>query len=227
MGGSGADLHAARAAFSRREWSTARRLFLGAAAQVELTADDLAALADAAWWLGLIDESLATSERLYRQRLRDGSDRGAALTAIEIGYNELLRGRGAIASGWFSRARRILEDHKDSVEFGYLLLIDVTVALETGDVEAARSLATRMAAIAARHEHATLAALACFTEGSILIREVDVADGLAMLDEAMLVVVAGELDPAWAGNLYCQMMSFCHELGDLDRARQWTTATLR
>jgi ATP/maltotriose-dependent transcriptional regulator MalT len=48
-----------------------------------------------------------------------------------------------------------------------------------------------------------------------------------VLDEAMLPVVAGRVRPAYAGNIYCQLMSVCHELSDLRRAQQWTDATTR
>ena len=43
----------------------------------------------------------------------------------------------------------------------------------------------------------------------------------------MLPVVAGRVRPAFAGNIYCQLMTVCHELADLRRAQQWTDATTR
>jgi DNA-binding CsgD family transcriptional regulator len=54
-----------------------------------------------------------------------------------------------------------------------------------------------------------------------------VAAGFALLDEAMLLVTGGRVRPDFAGNLYCHMMSACHELGDVRRARAWTEATGR
>ena len=51
--------------------------------------------------------------------------------------------------------------------------------------------------------------------------------GFALLDEAMLPVLAGEVEPEWAGNIYCQLMAVCHDLADFGRARQWTAATQR
>lgn len=48
-----------------------------------------------------------------------------------------------------------------------------------------------------------------------------------MLDEAMLPVLAGQVPPEWAGNIYCQLMAVCHDLNDVPRARHWTAATQR
>lgn len=204
----------------------ARRLYQESQTTAELPTGDLNALADASWWLGIIDESLNISEQVHKRQLNAGEARAAAMTAIGIGFNQMLRGQEAIGSGWLSRARRLLDEHTDSVEHGYLLMIDTTGALYVRDFDAARHLGAQMMDVAARHEDTTLRTLALFMSGSITVKDGEVAKGLAILDEAMLSVVAGELDPEWAGNLYCQMMSLCHELGDIDRARQWTAATL-
>lgn len=61
----------------------------------------------------------------------------------------------------------------------------------------------------------------------MLIRQGEVGQGLAILDEAMVPVLADELSPDWAGNIYCNMMIACHELADHRRAAQWTDATER
>ena len=53
------------------------------------------------------------------------------------------------------------------------------------------------------------------------------AEGMALLDEAMLAVLSGELDPGWAGNIYCHLMAAFHELADVRRAAEWTEATSR
>jgi DNA-binding CsgD family transcriptional regulator len=50
---------------------------------------------------------------------------------------------------------------------------------------------------------------------------------MALLDEAMVLVLGGEVLPDWAGNVYCHLMSACHELADLRRARFWVEATAR
>ena len=81
--------------------------------------------------------------------------------------------------------------------------------------------------IGRRFASATLVCLGLATEGMVAIRRGRVAAGFALLDEAMLPVLAGQLEPEWAGNIYCQLMAVCHDLADIRRARQWTAATER
>ncbi len=50
---------------------------------------------------------------------------------------------------------------------------------------------------------------------------------MALLDEAMVAVLADELQPDWAGNIYCHLMAACHELADVARAGRWVAATER
>nr|MBA3528447.1 LuxR family transcriptional regulator [Propionibacteriaceae bacterium] len=53
------------------------------------------------------------------------------------------------------------------------------------------------------------------------------AKGFAVLDEAMLPVLAEQVPPEWAGDIYCTMIHVCHELADLRRMREWTEAMER
>lgn len=51
-----------------------------------------------------------------------------------------------------------------------------------------------------------------------------VPDGLALLDESMVGVAAGEVSAIFAGNIYCSMIEACQEIADFDRAAHWTAA---
>ena len=60
------------------------------------------------------------------------------------------------------------------------------------------------------------------SEGRALIKSGAVADGLALLDEAMVTVLEGRLDPFMTGVLYCHTIAACHEVGDVLRMTRWT-----
>src|SRR5918995_410165 len=223
-------LRRARTVACRRETrSWTRAAYLSARAVAPLSAGDMAALGDAAWWEGAIDESLSACEEAYRLFLHgdDRRPRQAAMLAIDIGISWYLRGEEAMGSGWISQAQRLLESEPECVEHGYLQSLAIDEALAAGNFDGAIETARAVAAIGARYEDETLCAYALVGEGIALIKQGYVADGLAVLDEAMLPVVAGRVRPTYAGSIYCQLMSMCHELADLRRAHQWTDATAR
>jgi DNA-binding CsgD family transcriptional regulator len=220
-------LQQARQAYAGHRWDVACERFATAAADAELVIDDLAAYADAAWWLGRTDESLELSEQLYRRCLQDDQAPAAARLAVEIGFLWLLRGEEQIGSGWISRAHRLLADAPEGPEHGYLRYLEVLEALGSSRLEDARTVARDMQALASTYHDVTLGAIALVLEGVATVRSGDVVRGLALCDEAMLPVRAGDVVPSWAGNLYCQVMGLCFELGDLERARAWTEATER
>lgn len=215
-------LQAAREAFARRDWTTARQHFRAAE---ERSIDDEADLATACWWLGLADENVRANEEVHRRSLRDGSSARAAMAALLVGFCELLRGQEDSGAGWMARARRLFDDVPDARERGYLFAIDAEVAIEAGELDLAEELAGRMLELGDRHEDPTLQAHGLFASGVLAIRRGRVGPGVRWLDEAMLPVRAGEVVPEWAGNLYCRMIQLCHEMGDLPRAQRWTTLT--
>jgi hypothetical protein len=95
-------LAVARDAYRRHDWAVARERFTAArAAGGELAAGDLEALADAAWWLGELDEASAVLEEAFRRHLEEGRPGPAAGAALGIAVNHFLRGDGVVGSaGW-------------------------------------------------------------------------------------------------------------------------------
>lgn len=222
-------LDAARAAFDAHEWADARRAFLEARTQRDLSARDMEALAESAWWEGEIEEALSAFEETYRLYLQGDapSPRPAALLALDISFSWFLRGDEALGSGWMSRAHRLLDGMPECVEHGYLRSVEIDMAIGEGRYDDAIVVARSITAMAQRFGDETLGALANVGEGIALVKRGDVEVGLRVLDEAMLPVVAGRVRPTYAGSIYCQLMSVCNELSDLRRAQQWTDATAR
>jgi tetratricopeptide (TPR) repeat protein len=215
----------AHAAHQRGDWAAAYVLF-GQAREIQaLGTDDLWALGDAAWWLGLIRETLEVSEECHHRLVEDGQVERAAMVALENGFNWFLRGQPQIGSGWISRARRLLDGLPPCVGHGFLMWMEATELAEAGDVDAALASARRLCAMAEELSEPMLTSFGLALEGTLVIRQGDTERGFGLLDEAMLPVLAGRLPPDSAGNLYCQMMSICHELADVPRAQRWTEIT--
>jgi DNA-binding NarL/FixJ family response regulator len=220
-------LDAARDAHRRHDWAGARDGFGAARAAGELAAADLDALADAAWWLGDFDQASAVLEEAYRRHLDEGRPGPAAMAAIGVAVNHLLRGDGVVGSGWVGRAQRLLRDQPEHTEHGYLLYLELEGALGGGEADAVVATAGRVREIGRRHADPNLIAGGDLFEGRALVKQGRMAEGMALLDEAMLAVLSGELDPGWAGNIYCHLMAAFHELADVRRAAEWTEATSR
>src|ERR1041385_8431548 len=126
-------LATARAAFTARQWADAREGFLAARREASLGADDLAALSQAAWWLGLMDESLAAGEEAYRLYLDASDNRRAAYRAFDVAYGYFIKGNGTVGNGWIGRAQRLLAEEPDCPEQGYLLYFAVETSLDGGE----------------------------------------------------------------------------------------------
>jgi len=190
-----------------------------------LSGDDLELLAAAAYLLGHVDECRHALQRAHRAHLSAGDAPRAARCVFWVAFTSLLEGNLAQASGWLARAHRLLEDEKEeSAEQGLLMLPDAVLASAAGDYASAEADAARAAAIGARLGDADLLALALHFQGRALVKEGRVREGVALLDEAMVAVVANEVWPPVAGNIYCSMIDACLEISDLRRAHEWTTA---
>ncbi len=227
-----ADAHAylerGRAQYERRAWAEAYRLLSLAERSATLTGEDLERLAAAAYLTGRDNDYLGALDRAHRAHAKAGAVLRAARCAFWVGLRLQLRGEEARASGWLGRAQRMLERHAaDSAEQGYLLLTIVDRSIAAGDAAAALEAASRAAEIGERFAEPDLSALARHLQGRVLIQQGRIAEGLALLDETMVAVTAGELSPIVTGLIYCSVIDGCQEVHALQRAREWTSALAR
>ena len=78
---------------------------------------------------------------------------------------------------------------------------------------------SKAAAIGERLGDADLFALAAQDQGILLIGQGRVAQGLSLLDEAMVAVTAGELSPMVNGFVYCGVIMGCQAAYEPRRAQ--------
>lgn len=222
---SSAALERAREAYRRQEWKAARDGYR-AVGDESLAGDDLYALSTSLWWLGEMEESMSVTEEVHRRYLTDDRPAEAAIAAIDLAINHFLRGDQVLGSGWISRASRLLESQAESAAHGYLAyVVEVEANWRTARAEEVIGAARRVRQIGIDHGDANLVAVALNGEGRVLLEQGEVADGLRLLDEALASVLAGEVEPEWVGNIYCNTIAACHELGDIERLVRWTDAT--
>jgi DNA-binding NarL/FixJ family response regulator len=218
-------LEGARKSFDGRAWKESYRLLLAADGERPLGPEDLDRLATAAYLIGNDAESEAFRARAHQAFLDRGDHEGAAGSATWLAFGLAQRGAMAPASGWLARAERILDDaHLDSVVRGYLLIFSAIQRIVRGDPAAGHALFARAVEIASRFGDRDLAALASHGCGRALIHLGNVAEGVALLDEAMVAVVAGDVTPILAGDIYCSVLEACQETFDIRRAYEWTTS---
>jgi tetratricopeptide (TPR) repeat protein len=216
-----------RESFRRRAWGAAFSHLQAADAGAPLDPEDLGLLAQAAQLVGKEAEGADYLARAHQGFLGRGDTRFAVRCAFWLGFTSLLAGELAKAGGWLSRANRLLDGQPDCVEQGYLLLPSGYRSFHTGDASAAHALFVQAAAIGQRFDEKDLLTLALQGQGRALIRQGEITRGVALLDEAMVAVTAGEVSPLSAGGVYCSVLEGCGEIFDVQRAQEWTLALER
>ncbi|HEY8228734.1 MAG TPA: protein kinase [Pyrinomonadaceae bacterium] len=216
-------IQAGRAALRQHSWSQALDQLQRADALVELAPDDLESLADAAWWNGKMDDCCDLMKRAYAGYLQDNQTRRAGMIAVKLADVFHHRASRSHSAGWLKRAEKLLEKAEDSVEYGYLLRFKTVVALEIhGDTESALRLAKQTFDIGNRTADKDLVAYGTQDQGRVLVDRGELADGMALLDEAMTSALSGELNPLTVAKTYCNIISACERTADYRRASEWT-----
>ena len=213
-----------REAVRRLEWADAYTALSLADSSSPLAAQDLELLATAALLLGHVEDGLRALQRAHQRHAEGGDPRRAARCAFWLTFHLGARGDVAQASGWFARASRLLEHEQECAEHGYLLMSVAFHQFVAGDYAAGRTAAAQAVAIGGRAGDADLVAFARYLQGRALVHDGEMDEGLALVDEAMVAVVAGELSPIVAGAVYCGVIETCQVLSELRRASEWTAA---
>lgn len=219
-------LEQARNALAGKEWQVAYEALVELDRTENLDADDLNGYADAAWWTGRMDESIEARTRAYAARLERGEQPAAALSALHLARDHELK-RSGLQGAWLARAERLLAEEDDSPERGYLERMRSRLALAAGDFDSAIAHAERTLELGSRFQEPNLMALGLHDKGTALVRQGDWEAGLALIDEATVGAVSGELNPYATGIIYCGVIAASFDVADLARAGNWTEAATR
>jgi class 3 adenylate cyclase len=221
-------LDAGRDAVRRHAWREAFDLLTAADKAGGLNADDLEALAEAAWWSGRADACISARERAYPLHLEADRRRRAALLALKLAKDQFEQRASAVGMAWLNRAERLLRDEPTGVEHGYLSRLQAVIAIEgDGNYERALDLAAKTLDIGTRFGDPDLMALGLHDQGRAMVAQGRVAEGMALLDEAAVPALSGELKPMTTGIIYCNLIGTCEGIADYQRAREWTDAAGR
>lgn len=219
------NLAAGRQWFAQHAWTDCCAALSAADRERSLEPEDLERLATAAHLIGREDESLDTWTRAYQALLARGDTQRAAKCAFWLAFQLSNAGEAARGGGWLARAQRLVDDiGRDCAERGYVLAATAHQLIATGEATDAYELFGRAIAIGEGCEDPTLAALARLGRGQVCLELGDARQAIGYIDEAMVSVTAGEVDPVVAGIAYCAMILVCQETFDLRRAMEWTAA---
>jgi DNA-binding CsgD family transcriptional regulator len=215
-----------RDAFEREAWSEAYEQLLAADRTAPLEPEDLDLLAAAAFLVGEDAACTDTLMRAHQGFLERGHPIRAARCAIWLSFAMFERpALQSQATGWVARARRLFDEcATDCAERGFLLCAEAFAKVRANDPGEAASLFAQAVDVGTRFKDRDVLALARHGQGRVMLFQNRTTEGFAILDEVMVSVTCGEVDPIISGVVYCSVLSVCHDLFDLRRAKEWTTA---
>ena len=218
------ELIRAREAYERRDWVAAYGDLSHADAEA-MTSDDFARLAMTAYLLGRTNDCLQAMQRAYQGHLAAGDVLAATRSAFWLAMVLIESGEPVVGAGWIARGQRLLDGVTgDVVERGYLQVHQMFGCIGQGEWPQALEHAGGIAAYGHRFNDPDLIAMGLSAQGRLLLYAGQVPRGLALMDEAMVGLAAGEVSPVFAGTIYCTMIEGCQEISDFARAAEWTHA---
>jgi class 3 adenylate cyclase len=214
----------ARAALARHDWRQAHELLHSADGRGELDAEGLRLLAEAGWWTGRFAEATEARERAYAAAIKAEDFEMAATAAIELARDNLQRMSVGVAGAWLNKAERILDGAPENPGHGWLAVVRAFHAHLAGDNDGMLAYATRAHEIGTKFGIPDLTAMALSERAAALMARGDVAEGLALADEATVAAISGDIEPAVAGGVCCTTIEACTAIGERKRAAEWTEA---
>jgi hypothetical protein len=218
-------LERGRESFARQAWGEAFAELTAADHDEPLAAEDLERLGMVAALIGKDEESDDIRTRAHHEYLRMGDSSGAARVAFWLAMALFNRGEHARGGGWIARVQRVLEEsQQECVERAYPLIPMALQSLEQGDVQDASAAFEEAGKLGERFRDPNLLTMSRLGLGSALIVGGQLADGMSLLDEVMVMVTTEGVSPIVVGIAYCAVIDVCESVFDVRRAQEWTTA---
>jgi DNA-binding CsgD family transcriptional regulator len=212
-------LNRGREALAAGDWRAARDRF-EAATRLGDSAEALDGLAQALFSEGDYAGAVDRTEQAFAAFRACGDDVRAAACARTVGYlYGVVYGNAAAMNGWIARAVRLTDAAGDCAERARIELTRAAIATDPAARERHLAAAVR---IAQRDGDTDLVFDAMSQRGLLLVAAGDVDAGMALLDEALTAVAAGEVrDLVSVGAMYCKMLHACELTCDVRRAEDW------
>ena len=217
----------AREAAGRGDWQEAFDLLMEADEESLLAPADLPVLGEVAYAAGHLDVTIEAWERAHAACMQAGDQIAAAGAAGRVAMPLLFdTALMAPVRGWLARAERLLEGRGETPAHAWFAVVRTYERMLTGDVPGARQWARRAIDVGSKHDPAACA-IGRVAEARLLILDGDVQQGLALLDEAGVATISGDLDPLSTGVVYCELVCALQGLAQYDVAEEWTEAMER
>lgn len=183
-------------------------------------------LAEEAIEAGNVEEAAAQLSGAIRQLTAAGDVRQAALTCARLGdLFGIAMGNLTAARAWFQRAIRLLEDEPPCLEQGWVAVAAMGCDVDDPDLLLAR--AELALDRARRFGDVNLETRALADAGLARVQAGALAEGMALLDEAMALACGPADDVEAAGKSVCSFLTACYYTADFDRAGSWADVLRR
>jgi tetratricopeptide (TPR) repeat protein len=168
-----------------------------------------------------IDATVAHLSAAVRALTAAGDRCGAAMACVRLG-DTLANGLGNLTAGraWFARAKRLVEGEPPCVEQGWVAV--AAMGCEVDDPAELLAAAELALDRARRFGDVNLETKALADGGLALVQSGRLAEGMALLDEAMALACGPADDSDCAAKSVCSFFTACYYAGDFERAGSWT-----
>ena len=220
-------LQRAREAAARGDWEEGYELLVKADAEGLLGPGDLPLLGEVAYAAGHLDVTIEAWERTHALCVQAGDPVPAAGAAVRVAMHLLLdTALMAPVRGWLARAERLLEGQQETPAHAWLAVVRTYERMLGGDLQGARQWSERAIEVGSVC-NAAACAVGRVAAARLRILDGDIAEGLALFDEAGVAAVSGDLDALSTGLVYCELVCALQGLAQYDAAEEWTDAMER